>query len=165
MKVKAWSIDLKLRVPFTTARSSSVVAENIVVCLDSPDGTGLGEAAPSQRFGWDKQRVAQEIGEAARKACKITTLSNLPKLVAKLRVPPAKAAFDIATHDILAKSEGKALYDFLGLSKPGGVTTSYTISLASPEKMLEMAKLAETEGYKILKIKLGGPHDLSLIHI
>ncbi|RLG73148.1 MAG: hypothetical protein DRO11_00460 [Methanobacteriota archaeon] len=55
------------------------------------------------------------------------------------------------------------MYDFLGLSKPGGVTTSYTISLASPEKMLEMAKLAETEGYKILKIKLGGPHDLEAL--
>lgn len=50
------------------------------------------------------------------------------------------------------------VWDLAGLSAPGPVTTAYTLSLDTPERM--QMKAAENAHRPLLKIKLGTPDDM-----
>ena len=52
---------------------------------------------------------------------------------------PAIAALDIAFHDRIGKKTGKAIYELYDLPAPHPMTTSYTISIDTPENMAQMA--------------------------
>jgi o-succinylbenzoate synthase len=73
----------------------------------------------------------------------------------------AKAAIDMAIYDLLAKSLGVPLYQLLG-GKSQELSTDITISLGSPEKMLEECRERIEEGYRVVKIKVGGKPDTDI---
>jgi L-alanine-DL-glutamate epimerase-like enolase superfamily enzyme len=66
----------------------------------------------------------------------------------------AKACVDMALYDILSKSSGVPLYEYLGGEKKS-IKTNLTISLTTPEKMLQDSILAYEDGFEILKVKVG----------
>ena len=70
----------------------------------------------------------------------------------------ARNAVDCALWDLEAKAAGKRVWDLAGLSAPGPVTTAYTLSLDTPERM--QMKAAENAHRPLLKIKLGTPDDM-----
>ena len=67
MKLTFKTIDLHLRHPFTIARGSSVIDPVVVVELEHEGLVGLGEAAPSSRYGETIETVKHflEIGRAS----------------------------------------------------------------------------------------------------
>lgn len=73
----------------------------------------------------------------------------------------AKAAIDIALHDLAARARNIPLYEFLGLEKPLPAATSFTIAIDSTDKLER--KLIEADDYKLLKIKAGTGDDKKLI--
>lgn len=75
----------------------------------------------------------------------------------------AKAALDIAIHDLYAKLAGKSYGLMMGIDPPIEVASSITIGIDSEEKLA--LKITEAEAFKILKIKAGTKDDKKLITI
>lgn len=73
----------------------------------------------------------------------------------------AKAAIDIALHDIMGKIAGRPCYSLFGLTPGEMPYTSFTISNDTPEELER--KLAESEPYRIIKVKMGVKGDRELI--
>ena len=76
--------------------------------------------------------------------------------------PTAKAAVDIALHDLLAQSAGVPLHRYLG-GWTNEVQLSYVIGQCSPEETAEqILKIRDTYGIVWFKLKVGLGHDRDL---
>lgn len=77
----------------------------------------------------------------------------------------ARAACDMALHDLVGKALGVPVYQLLGGRTRDGVVQSRSILMDSPERMGEAAERAVAEGYTCVKVKLGrGSHvDLACV--
>lgn len=75
---------------------------------------------------------------------------------------PARAAVDMALHDLFGKLLGQPLWRIFGLNPAKAPATSFTIGMDTPEVMAE--KTREVAGrFKVLKVKVGQPNDLEMI--
>lgn len=68
----------------------------------------------------------------------------------------AKAAIDIAAHDLLGKKLGVGVADLLGGALTDRVPSYYAISVASPDETARIATEKRREGYPRLQVKVGG---------
>lgn len=73
----------------------------------------------------------------------------------------AKAAIDIALHDIWGKIEQKPLWQVLGMDAAALQPTACTIGIAEADLLAQ--KVAEAADFNYLKIKLGSSDDKALI--
>ncbi len=67
----------------------------------------------------------------------------------------AKAAIDIAVHDVLARALGVPVHVLLGGALRDSVPSYYAISLMSPEETARAVIEKQREGYRALQIKIG----------
>jgi len=74
--------------------------------------------------------------------------------------PAARAAIDIALHDLIGKRLGQPLYRLFGVNPARLPLTSFTIAMDEPAIM---AQRAAASNLPIIKIKLGGDHDEALV--
>ena len=163
-------LDLPLAVPWTISRGTRPVAENVLVRLrwQAPDGRtleGLGEAAPYAYYGELRGTVeacldafAPQLGDDP-----FALDATLDALQARVRHnPAARAAIDLALHDLVGKALGRPLWQLWGLERARGPLTSYSIGLDEPDVMAQKARAAAD--FPILKVKVGTPRDLELVH-
>jgi L-alanine-DL-glutamate epimerase-like enolase superfamily enzyme len=73
----------------------------------------------------------------------------------------AKAAIDIALHDLVGKIMGQPWYKIWGFDPAYTPNTSFTIGIDTPEMVRQ--KVGEADPYKILKVKLGMATDKEMI--
>jgi len=73
----------------------------------------------------------------------------------------AKAAVDIALHDLVGKIVKQPWHKLWGLNRDKTPNTSFTIGIDTPEVVKE--KVHEADVYKILKVKLGRENDKEMI--
>ena len=73
----------------------------------------------------------------------------------------AKAALDIALHDLAGKTLQKPLYDLWKIDKRKMPYTGLTIGMDTPEVVTD--KVREATDFKIYKVKLGGSNDRQII--
>jgi L-alanine-DL-glutamate epimerase-like enolase superfamily enzyme len=74
----------------------------------------------------------------------------------------AKAAVDIALHDLVGKMLGQPLYKIWGINPDNAPMTSFTIGIDTPEMV--KIKTEEASRFKVLKVKLGGGNDREMIN-
>lgn len=168
MKLRSWRYDLALAHRWTIASGLQPGGNGgkdfypvvFVELTDEHGNTGIGEAAPSERYR-----------ETAANAAAFVEIVNLYQLsfadpAGSMRYVRSlgpgnhaiKGAFDIALLDGAAKLAGKPIYDFLGLGfQENRHLSSFSIGIDSPEVMRR--KVAEAEAYPVLKLKLGSPTD------
>ncbi len=125
---------------------------------------GIGEAAPSQYYGENAETVIEclekikdLLGDDPFQIESI--LSSLDKKIA--RNFSAKAAIDMALHDLVAKRLNIPLYQLLGLDGKTPLVTSYTIGIDTPEKMKE--KTRQAKGFLVYKVKVGVENDVEMV--
>ena len=75
----------------------------------------------------------------------------------------AKAAVDIALHDLKGKIENKSVAQLYRLQKPENTITSCTIGIDAEDKLKQ--KIEEAAEFSILKIKAGTADDKALINL
>ena len=160
MKLTFKTIDLHLRHPFTITRGSSVIDPVVVVELEHEGLVGLGEAAPSSRYGETIETVKHFL--ARLELHSFESPHNVQQIHAYLETLSsgdysAKAAVDIAVWDWIGKKLRAPLYNIWGVDREATPRTSFTIGIDTPEMTAQ--KVREAEGYPILKIKLGGEND------
>ncbi|MDX3474552.1 mandelate racemase/muconate lactonizing enzyme family protein [Streptomyces scabiei] len=68
----------------------------------------------------------------------------------------AKAAIDIAAHDLLGKHLGVSVSDLLGGAVTDRVPSYYAISVGTPDDTARIAAEKRAEGYPRLQVKIGG---------
>ena len=152
----AWEpITLDLKTPFRIAHGTSLQRYNVLVRLDE----GVGEAPAVVYYGETQDVILDYLA-------RVPDLGDDPfDLDAVLsRLPPgsraARAAIDVALHDLWGKRLGQPLYRLFGLNANTLPLTSFTIAMDEPS---EMARRAKESGYPILKIKLGGGRDEEIV--
>jgi L-alanine-DL-glutamate epimerase-like enolase superfamily enzyme len=155
---------LELRHTFRIARSADEFRESVIVRIEENGIEGLGEAAPSTRYGQSAgsaERALMSIeGALLEPAAHIEDV--LERAAGRLAGEWASlAALDVALHDLLGKRLGAPLYALLGLDPRKTPVTSYTIGIDTPEIVAE--KIREAEGFPVLKIKLGLENDREIM--
>lgn len=155
MKLHVSNDAFRLAQVFTISRGSRTQADVITVKLEHDGCAGFGECVPYARYGETMESVHQQI-ESVRGA--IADGLTRDELQAALPLGTARNALDCAMWDLEAKQADTTVWKLAGLPEPTPVTTCFTLSLESPEKMLAAA--SKNKSMPILKIKLGGEGDL-----
>jgi len=164
MQASHIAYNLELKHPFAISRFSRTSTPLLLLKLtyENTDGYGeasmvpyLGESYASaesflQRVDWNRFSFPFDFQEI------INYLDSLEK-----GHPAIKAAIEIAINDINGKILGKPCYEIYGADPAKMPLTSYTIGIDKPEIIKE--KVADAEGFKVLKIKLGSDDDRALI--
>jgi len=151
------ALTLELRTTFRIAHGASDQRYNVLTRLRDAEGrVGLGEAATVRYHGETQAGIRAYLARAAE------SLDDDPTLIEDIlnQLPPgsqaARAAVDIALHDLWGKRLGQPLYRLFGLNPARIPSTSFTIAMDTPEAM---ATRARESGWPILKIKVGGSDD------
>lgn len=156
--IECTSVELPRKEAFTIARGTTNVAPNVLVAVHAGSMVGYGSGAPSD--------VTRETIVSAMDALKILVRAlrdftfRTPREVADKMDkvipgnPSAKAAVDIAVHDLVAQEAGVPLYRYLGGVKDR-MPTDMTIGLMGVSDAVERARLAVRQGFRALKVKVG----------
>ncbi len=150
---------IELKTPFITALRTARHVEFVIVSVVCDNGfIGIGEAPATRAItGEDLETITSSIEHFKREF-----YSHMPQDAIKIlhseyksMRSSAKAALDMAFVSLLAKEKNQPLFQYLGANEASSLQTDVTISLKSPQRMLEDAKLACSNGLYILKVKLG----------
>ncbi len=164
VKTSVEPLNLSLRHPFGISRGVATTSRNAVLRLEHQGIEGLGEAAPARHYG-ETQASVQRALAIVTEALPDDALYLEPVLrgadAAIGRSGAAKAAIDMALHDVVATRLGLPVHELLGLPAPEGRLTSFTIGLDKPEVVRK--KVQEAQEYPVLKVKVGVPGDVELV--
>ena len=151
MKINAVPDAFPLAEVFTISRESRTEARVLTAHVMDGGAAGRGECVPYARYGETLEDAAAQIN-----ALDIANRSDL-----QVALPPSAArnAVDCALWDLEAKRSGQRVWKLCGLPEPGPVTTAFTLSLDTPERMQQAAKRHAHR--PLLKIKLGGEGDMA----
>jgi L-alanine-DL-glutamate epimerase-like enolase superfamily enzyme len=148
----------RLHEPFAISRGSKDETETLIATLiDSNGRRGRGDAVGVPYEGETTDTMAAQI-EAVREAIEAgPTREGLLSLL-----PPggARFAIDSALWDLVAKQQGRSVFDMAGVTA-GPVNTAYTIGIRS--EAAYQAAAEKRAGYAVLKIKVAADDPLPLI--
>ena len=151
------AISSPLKADFVISRGAKTCAETVQVSLTENGKIGRGECVPYARYGETDTGVVAAI-EAIRSD--IENGMSREDLQARLPAGAARCAIDCALWDLEAKLQNRPVWQLAGLPEPAPIETAVTVSLDTPEMMAKAA--TEIDG-TLLKLKLGGPEDLSRV--
>ncbi len=157
--------------PFKTAvRQVSEMTDVVVKITDDSGRTGWGSAPPTGKVTGDTiGGILGAIDEHLRAALMgrdgEDLNGNLDAVdAAVVGNTSAKAACDIALHDLWARSLGQPVWKILG-GAGADVETDVTISVNPPEEMARDAVSAVKRGFKCLKTKVGVGADIDFARL
>ena len=160
-KIKIWSENLELSRPYRIAYETIDFVENVFVYLETDQGIfGLGSGSPADFITGENMEMCKTAledhleGLLLRKDPRL--VHSHGRMLEKLldQMPAAKAAVDIALHDLLAKSMHIPLVEMLGKVYES-LPTSVTIGIKSVDESIAEAEEYLGRGFRILKIKTG----------
>lgn len=148
--------------PYTMAKAEVWALDTTLVKLVGEDGTvGWGETCP----------VGPTYAEAHAGGARAALVEMAPGLVGADCWPVslnrsmhsllnghnyAKAAIDIAAHDLVGKALGVNVADLLGGAQTDRVPSYYATGVGAPDDIARLATEKQAEGYPRLQIKVGG---------
>lgn len=147
--------------PFVIASCTVWSLESVLVRLVAEDGTeGWGETCPLVPTYAEAHvggaRAALELMAPGLVGSEVWPLALHRRLDALLTGHNyAKAAFDIAAHDLIGKKLGVRVADLLGGVATEQVPSYFSTGVVEPDEVAQMAKEKLAEGYPRLQVKLG----------
>lgn len=157
--------ELKLKHVFTVSSFSRSTTPDVQVRIDYDGYTGYGEASMPPYLGQTVESVCSflkkvDLEQFPDPFCIDDILTYIDSL--SDGDSAAKAAVDIALHDLVGKIIGAPWHRMLGLNPEKTPNTTYTIGIDTDE-MVKL-KTREVAGqFKILKVKIGTPRDREMI--
>ena len=163
--VTSWGEVVPLLNPYEIASMRIDAVDLFFVRISTDEGVeGVGSASPAED-------VTGESPEACRAALSVKQLSwlggrdprDIDELARELEqshraTPAARAAVDMALHDLCARSEDMPLVDLLGRCHDV-LPTSVTIGISSVEETIAEAEEHLGRGFRCLKVKTGRAFD------
>lgn len=167
--VRTRAVALPLSRPYTIAYATIDSVEQAIVELEAEDGTvGLGCASPApvvtgETFAACRAALAEDalawlVGRDVRllEASAREVAARLPA-----GAPAARAAVDMALHDLYGRRLGLPLVEVYGRCHER-LPTSVTIGILGLEETLAEAREHVDAGFRALKVKLGADVDADL---
>ena len=148
--------DAQMRHVFTIANSSRTTTPIVLTKITYDGYTGYGEAAMPPYLGETQASVIEFL-----KKVNLSQFSS-PFLIEDIMTyvdaiainnTAAKAAVDIALHDLVGKMIGQPWWKIWGFDPTTCPNTSFTVGLDTEEVVKEKTK--EASPYKVIKVKLG----------
>ena len=169
MHLRTYQFSLKLLHTFRISRSADDSRESVLVSITDGDHFGLGEAAPSARYGQSAASVKQAlhtIEDLLPGLSSNLSPGGISDIIAHVRErlggqKAALAAVDIALYDMMGRETGSPLFEVLGLDPESTPVTSYTIGIDSPEIIAR--KVEEAASFPVLKVKMGLDNDYEIM--
>lgn len=166
LHLRFFPYELKLQHVFTVATYSRTTTPDVQVELTYEGITGYGEASMPQYLGQTVESVTRFLSKV-----------NLEQFTDPFRVEDiltyvdslspgdsaAKAAIDIALHDLVGKLLGAPWYKIWGLTASKAPSTTYTIGIDTAEVVKEKTREC-ADRFNILKVKLGRDNDKEMIN-
>jgi L-alanine-DL-glutamate epimerase-like enolase superfamily enzyme len=141
---------------------------NVLVRIETASGlVGLGAGSPGEHVtGETLEACAAALGDDRLSWLVGRDARTLPSLCREAALstagaPAARAAVDIALHDLLAQHLGLPLADMLGRAHEA-LPTSITIGIKPAAETLAEADEYLARGFRVLKVKIGDALDLDL---
>lgn len=160
------SYQLQFKYPFGVSGYTRKETTSVFVRLEEGGVFGYGEACLPAYLGETENETIHFFHKASNLVAKINSDSSIENLMDGLdaidaHCNAAKAAIDIAYHDLCAKIKNQSFCEWKNIEPTNGVETSITIGIDSEKILLQ--KLEECRDFKLLKIKAGTKDDKLLI--
>ncbi len=168
MKLSILPYHLQFRYPFGVSSNVRTHTPVVYVKISSEDFTGYGEAAIPPYLGETQESVISFLARARKIIEEYDDVEKLQEIISRVDAiddgnNAAKAAIDIALHDLKGKMKSKPVFELLGIKSFVSKSTAHTIGIGD-EKLVEQ-KIREADGFPVLKIKLGTPDDKKIIQL
>ncbi|GAA3215881.1 mandelate racemase/muconate lactonizing enzyme family protein [Dactylosporangium siamense] len=161
-EVRTHRVSAPFHTPFVTALRRATTAESLLVSITDGNDAGYGEApqvwqVTGGSVAGAEACVQQILGPLliGRDADDVAGNGRLVQRAVQHN-EGAKAAVDVALHDLAARRLGVPLVRYLGgvaLSVP----TDVTLAADRPEALAAAARARVDEGFRVLKVKVGRP--------
>jgi len=163
--VSSWLESVPLRRPYEIA-SMRITSVDLLFLRIATDQriAGLGSASPAEEVTGESPSACRAALEDARLEWLVgRDPRELEALSRELEsshraTPAARAAVDIALHDLAARAQGLPLVDMLGRCHDS-LPTSVTIGIGPADETLALARELLGHGFRLLKVKIGRSFD------
>lgn len=161
------------------SKMSTPIGYHAVVRVETSDGlVGWGESPAGETWGGSDMRY---YGETPETVCHMIEDHLFPAVKGMDPVqigaihhrmdkvvkgnPYAKAALDIAIHDIMGKALGRPVCDLLGGDFRDGIEVAHSLGILPVDQCIEEARIAVSEGILTIKCKTGvdAARDIELV--
>ena len=165
LKLSWFPYELKLQHTFTVASYSRTTTPDVQVKLEYEGYTGYGEASMPPYLGQSVESVTKflekvnldQFDDPFRMDDILTYVDSLDE-----GEPAAKAAIDIALHDLVGKILGVPWYKIWGYDPAKAPNTTFTIGIDTADVVREKTREC-ADKFKILKVKVGLDNDKEMI--
>ena len=165
MHLTFFPYELQLQHTFTVASYSRTTTPDVQVEIEYDGYTGYGEASMPPYLGHTVESVCaflqkvklEQFSDPFQMEDILTYVDGLSEGDA-----PAKAAIDIALHDLVGKLIGQPWWRLWGLNAAKAPSTTFTIGIDTPEVVREKT-LECADRFNILKVKVGLDSDEQMI--
>ena len=165
LSLRFYPYELHLAHTFTVSSYSRTTTPDVQVEIDFDGITGYGEASMPPYLGHTVESVCAFLSKVDLSQFQSPfLLEDIMEYLDSLSDgdSPAKAAIDIALHDLCGKLLGEPLFRIWGYNPAKAGPTTFTIGIDTPEIVRE--KTLECAGlYRILKVKVGLDSDEQMI--
>jgi L-alanine-DL-glutamate epimerase-like enolase superfamily enzyme len=160
--VEVIPVRLPLREPFVVAYATYPDTLSVLVRIRTRDGAeGWGEATPDpnvtgETWSGTAETLRRDLATALIGRDSRNREAALSALDARVEgAPAAKAALDIALHDLVARAAGMPLWQLLGGRAREALQISRVISMGEPAAMAAAAMRHVADGFRTVKVKVG----------
>ena len=165
MKLTWMPYELQLQHTFTVASYSRTTTPDVQVRIDYDGYTGYGEASMPPYLGQTVESVCAFLEKVRLE--QFSDPFQLEEILAYVdSLSPgdtaAKAAVDIALHDLVGKLLGQPWYRLWGLNPAEAPDTTFTIGIDTPDVVREKTREC-ADRFNILKVKVGLENDEEMI--
>lgn len=166
LHLRFFPYELKLRHTFTVATYSRTTTPDVQVELTYDGLTGYGEASMPQYLGQSVASVSAFLNKVDME--QFTDPFQMEDILTYIdSLSPgdtaAKAAVDIALHDLVGKIMGQPWYKIWGLDAKKAPSTTFTIGIDTPDVVRQKTEECAAK-FNILKVKLGRDNDKDMIN-
>ena len=165
LKLSFEPYELQLRHTFTVSSYSRKTTPGVQVRIDYEGFTGYGEASMPPYLGQTVESVTSFLSKTDLSQFKDPfQLETILAYVDSLSPGDgaAKAAIDIALHDLVGKLLGQPWWRLWGLDPSKTPNTTFTIGIDTPDVVREKTREC-ADRFKILKVKVGLDNDKEMI--
>lgn len=164
MKLTFEPYTLELKHVFTIATSSRTTTPVMLTKIEYENFVGFGEASMPPYLGESQETAAKFLSKVDftqfKNPFEMETILDYVDSIDEKNTA-AKAAVDIALHDLVGKIMNQPWFNIWGYDKTKTPYTSFTIGIDKPEVVRQ--KVKEAEEFKVLKAKLGRETDKEMI--
>ncbi len=169
MKLRYKKFDLQLKYAFRIAIYARTSTPLVLIEIEKNGRIGRGECSMPPYLGENQDTALAFYDEVVKSSIlkkydsDIIDIQSIMNEVEVLKEgnTAAKAAIDIALHDLKGQLEHKPVWQILGTNPEFMPVTSCTLGIDTPSVLRQ--KVTEADKFSVLKIKLGSENDCEII--